>query len=316
MFLYISRKTLYFYKELLYNTVVNTSYENCRICPRECGVNRREKSGYCGAKDRAIVSLATLHFWEEPCISGDKGSGTVFFSGCNLRCNYCQNAEISRALVGEPKTASELADIFLSLQNMSAHNVNLVTATPYLPTVIEALSKAKEKGLKIPVVYNTGGYEKVEAVRALEGKVNVYLPDFKYVTGDLAKKYSQAEDYPSIVINAIDEMVRQVGAPRLENGIIKSGVIIRHLVLPGHKDEAQKVLRLIAERWGKDVFVSIMRQYTPDFATADCDLTRRVTSYEYNAVANEALRLCINGFTQSAESATKAYTPDFTKKYK
>lgn len=293
------------------NGKMRLNYENCGLCPRECGADRRSALGYCGCGGTAVVSKVMLHCWEEPPISGDRGSGAVFFSGCNLRCNYCQNRDISFAVRGAPRTAEQLSGDFLRLVGDGAHNINLVTATPYLPTVITALRIAKLGGLTVPVVYNTGGYEKVEAVEALGSHVDVWLPDFKYMSAELSAKYSAAPDYPDVAVNAIDAMVRQAGAPVIENGLIKRGVIIRHLVLPGHRDDSVRVVREIARRWGGRVLVSLMRQFTPEFASPDCDLKRRVTSFEYNAVLDAAAECGLNGFCQDADSATAAFTPDF-----
>lgn len=287
------------------------TYYNCRICPRECGVDRRESRGYCGGGAGALVAKIMRHCYEEPCISGTNGSGGVFFSGCNLRCNYCQNRDISFSRVGEELAADGLCVKFLELQGMGVHNINLVTATPYLPTVIPALKKAREAGLKIPVVYNSGGYEKTETVAALGSLVDVWLPDFKYYSHDLANKYSKAPDYPDVAISAIDEMVKRSPVPITESGLIKRGVIIRHLVLPGHRDDSARVLNTVAERWGGRVLISLMRQYTPDFAAEDCDLKRRVTTYEYNELLKLAEELGLNGYFQDADSASPEYTPDF-----
>lgn len=286
------------------------SYKNCKICPRECGADRTTSTGFCGGRDKALVAKIMRHLYEEPCISGTRGSGGVFFSGCNLRCNYCQNRDISFSLTGEELTAEELAIKFLELQGMGVHNVNLVTATPYLPTVIPALRKAKESGLKIPVVYNSGGYEKRETVAALASLVDVWLPDFKYFDGSLAAKYSRAPDYPERAIPAIDEMVKACGEVVIEDGLIKRGVIIRHLVLPSHRDDSEKVLQTISERWG-NALVSLMRQYTPEFAAPECDLKRRVTTFEYRSLLRLAENLGLRGYFQDAESASAAFTPDF-----
>ncbi len=290
-----------------------TDYENCTICPRECGVNRHISRGYCGGGDKALVAKIMRHRFEEPCISGDRGSGGVFFSCCNLRCNYCQNRDISRSAVGTGMTAEELCAEFLALQEAGVHNINLVTATPYLPTVIPALEEGKRRGLNIPVVYNTGGYEKTEAIAALAPLVDVWLPDLKYAEPALAAKYSAAPDYPEVAVAAIDEMVKLCPRPIIKDGIMKRGVIVRHLVLPGHGDDSARVLRTVAERWGKSVLLSLMRQYTPEFAAAECDLTRRVTSLEYKRLLTLARELGLNGYFQDADSATSAYTPDFSK---
>ena len=287
------------------------NYSNCTLCPRECGADRRTGRGYCGGGDKAVVSKIMLHRWEEPSVSGTNGSGAVFFSGCNLRCSFCQNRDISFAIKGKEYGGAELAAEFLQLQGAGAHNINIVTATPYLPTVIGALSRVK-KELDIPVVYNTGGYEKAAAVRALGGLVDVWLPDFKYYDGALAAKYSAAPDYFETAAQAIDAMVGLAGAPVIEDGLVKRGVIVRHLVLPGHRDDSARVVREIAARWGDKVLISLMRQYTPDFAAADCDLKRRVTSFEYNSVLAVAEECGLKGYAQDAGSAHAAYTPDFT----
>lgn len=292
---------------------MDLSYEHCELCPRRCGVNRAEKTGYCGGGTKAVVAKTMLHMWEEPCISGTRGSGAVFFSGCNLRCSYCQNRDVSRAVVGELMDAERLAGEFRNLVGLGAHNINLVTATPYLPTVVAALKDFKKTNPFVPIVYNTGGYELPEAIGALGGLVDVYLPDFKYSDCNLAAKYSAATDYPSVAVRAIDAMVSQAGEIVIENGLIVRGVIIRHLVLPGHRADSIAVLRTIAKRWGNKVKVSVMRQFTPDFASADCDLRRRVTSFEYSEVLREAEALGLDGYFQDPDSASAAFTPDFAE---
>lgn len=286
------------------------------MCPRRCGADRRTGAGYCGCGDGAAVAKTMLHIWEEPPVSGTRGSGAVFFSGCNLRCIYCQNRDISFSVAGRRMSRGELADAFLSLRDAGAHNINLVTAAPYLPDAEGALGIARRRGLDLPVVYNTGGYELPEAVEALSPYVDVWLPDFKYASAALAAKYSSAPDYPAVAEEAIDRMVRLTGPPVIENGLIRRGVIVRHLVLPGCRADSMRVVRRIAEKWGGDVKLSLMRQYTPDFAPPGCGLNRRVTTFEYNSVLEEALRLGLDGWFQDADSATKAYTPDFTNNVK
>ena len=281
------------------------------LCPRACGTDRRNGRGYCGAPAETVVAKVMLHKWEEPCISGEHGSGAVFFSGCNLRCSFCQNRDISFALKGERVNDERLAEIFLGLRDKGAHNINLVTATPYLPAVINALRTARAQGLDIPVVYNTGGYEMPETVEALSEVVDVWLPDLKYSDSALSAKYSRASDYPEVALRAIDSMVKFAGAPVIENGLIKRGVIVRYLVLPGYRRDGEAVLRTIAERWGGKVLLSLMRQFTPDFASPDCDLKRRVTSFEYNSLLSLALSLGLDGYFQDASSAVASFTPAF-----
>ena len=281
------------------------------LCPRACGTDRRNGRGYCGAPAETVVAKVMLHKWEEPCISGEHGSGAVFFSGCNLRCSFCQNRDISFALKGERVNDERLAEIFLGLRDKGAHNINLVTATPYLPAVINALRTARAQGLDIPVVYNTGGYEMPETVEALSEVVDVWLPDMKYSDSALSAKYSRASDYPEVALRAIDRMVKFAGAPVIENGLIKRGVIVRYLVLPGYRRDGEAVLRTIAERWGGKVLLSLMRQFTPDFASPDCDLKRRVTSFEYNSLLSLALSFGLDGYFQDASSAVASFTPNF-----
>lgn len=286
----------------------------CSLCPRECGADRTKDKGYCGGGSEIMLARAALHFWEEPCISGARGSGTVFFSGCGLKCCYCQNHEISSGGVGKKVTPQRLADIFLELQDKGAHNINLVTAAQYLTGVIKALDIAKQS-LNIPIVYNTSGYEKTEALRELYGNVDIYLPDIKYYSSELSYKYSKAKDYFDVASEAIMEMISQAGAPVFdEHGMMKSGVVIRHLVLPGAKDDSISILNWISENLPEGSFVlSLMSQYTPAHRACDFkEIDRRVTTYEYDAVVSEALRLDLdNGFIQQRSSAKKEYTPPF-----
>lgn len=282
---------------------------NCNLCPRKCNADRSRTVGFCGCGKDVTVAKAMLHMWEEPCISGTRGSGAVFFSGCNLRCSYCQNRDISRAPVGEKVDAMSLAAIMHRLEKQGAHNINLVTAAHFLPTILDAIELYKKSG-GLPVIYNTSAYETAEAVDRLSGLVDVFLPDLKYHDSTLSEKYSSAPDYNEIAVTAIDRMVSVKGEVITENGLIKGGVIIRHLVLPAHKKDSERVLRQIAQRWGGKVKISLMRQYTPEFASGGAP-TRRVTSYEYNSLLALCKELKLDGYFQSAESATVRYTPDF-----
>ena len=286
----------------------------CALCPRACRVDRTAgQIGVCGMPDTLYVSRVAPHLWEEPPISGTRGSGTVFFSGCNLRCVFCQNRSISREGVGRPIREEELIDRILSLQEAGVHNVNLVTPTHYTAALARLLEKLKPR-LQIPVVWNSGGYESVEALRMVEGLVDVYLPDFKYLSAELSAAYSAAPDYAERATEAVREMYRQVGAYRERDGLAEAGVIVRHLVLPGCRADSMAVLRHVADILpAADIRVSVMRQYTPDFAL-DCphkNLHRRVTEFEYRSVLDEAARLGLEGFSQGKDAATKAYTPDF-----
>lgn len=286
----------------------------CRLCPRACGVDRtRGEMGVCGMPDTFWISRCAPHRWEEPPISGTRGSGTVFFTGCNLRCVFCQNRTISREGVGCPVTEEELADKILALQEQGVHNINLVTPTHYTAQLVRLLDRIKPS-LQIPVVWNCGGYESVEALRMAEGLVDVYLPDFKYISSDLSAAYSAAPDYADRATEAVLEMYRQVGKYCEQDGLAAKGMIIRHLVLPGCRADSMAVLRHIAAILPPaDIRVSIMRQYTPDFAM-DCphkNLRRRVTEFEYTSVLEEANRLGLEGFSQGKDAADKAYTPDF-----
>ena len=292
--------------------------KECVMCPRNCPVNRKlGERGFCGVGNEFVIGSADLHFWEEPCISGKRGSGAIFFSGCNLRCVFCQNKDISREIVGKKYTESELISKMLELQERGAHNINLVTATPYSLFVAHALEKAK-KDLKIPIVYNCGGYESIEALRALDGLVDIYLPDFKYYDEDIAKKYSSAPNYAEISSKSLIEMHRRVGKLTLdENGIATRGLIVRHLVLPSHREDSKAVLKHISEILPvNDVTLSLMRQYTPDFADEDApkNLKRRLTSFEYDDVLNYALSLGFDGFSQEKDSAKRDFTPEFNKR--
>ena len=286
---------------------------HCTLCPRLCGADRTRTAGFCGGGSEVRIARAALHQWEEPCISGSRGSGAVFFSGCPLRCCFCQNREISRENFGAAITTRRLADIFLELEQQGAHNINLVSPTQYVPWILEALELARPR-LSIPIVYNTGGYERVETLRMLQGAVDIYLPDLKYVDSARGKKYSGAEDYFAAASAAIEEMVRQTGPFRLgEDGLLQKGVVVRHLVLPAGRKDSAAVVEWLWQRFGCEaVLLSLMSQYTPSFYQGPWkELTRPVSSYEYNQVVNRAAELGMPGYMQEKSSATADYTPSF-----
>ena len=288
----------------------------CNACPRKCGALRQGDGslGVCGVPREFVVSRVSLHPWEEPPISGEKGSGTVFFAGCNLRCVFCQNKPISQGHQGKMMTGAELEAAMFDLRDRGATNINLVTPTHYAEALAPLLARIKP-ALGIPIVYNCGGYESVDTLKTLEGLIDVYLPDFKYASGELAKKYSGAPDYPEYAEPALAEMLRQVGRPAFgEDGTLKKGVIVRHLVLPGNRQDSINVLSRLAERFGtKDYLLSLLWQYTPEFAkdTPYKELHRRVTTFEYESVADHARRLGFEGFFQEKASASAEYTPPF-----
>lgn len=287
----------------------------CFLCPRRCGADRESgAAGVCGMTDKIKVARAAPHMWEEPPVSGVRGSGTVFFSGCPLKCVFCQNRVLSADGYGVEVDEAALERIIMSLAKQGVHNINLVTPTHFSDKLIPVLQSVRPK-LNIPIVYNCGGYESVEALRRLEGLIDIYLPDFKYASGELAAKYSAAPDYPEVASAALCEMYRQVGSAEFDaDGMMRRGVIVRHLVLPGCRRDSAEVLRLIAETVPvEDIKLSIMRQYTPEFVDADKfpELARRLTGFEYDYVVKEAARLGFDGFTQQKESATSEYTPSF-----
>ena len=287
----------------------------CSLCPRMCNIDREVTTGYCGVKNTLRVARAALHFWEEPCISGEEGSGAVFFTGCNLRCVFCQNYQIARAEQGKEITVERLSEIFLELQEKKANNINLVTATHYVPQVVEALKMAKSQGLHIPVVYNCGGYETVETLNLLEGLVDIYLPDFKYVDSERAKRYSHAENYPEAAKTALAEMVRQQPEAEFdERGMMKKGVIVRHLMLPGGIKDSKAVVKYLYETYGNQIFVSLMNQYTPLPHVADYpEINRKLKKFEYDRLVDYAIALGVeNGFIQEGETAEESFIPAFT----
>ena len=286
--------------------------EKCTICPYKCGIDRTKITGRCKATDKIKIALYSVHKFEEPCISGENGSGTIFFSNCNMNCIYCQNYEISQQGKGREISIEELANIMIKQQEKGVENINLVTPTSYAIQIIEAIKIAKEKGLKIPIVYNTNGYENVETIKLLEGFVDIYLPDLKYVDNALSKKYSKVDNYFEIAIKAIKEMYRQVGQPILnENGIMQKGLMIRHLILPNQVENSKQILKWIKENMDDHVFVSIMAQYFPTYkAKENNELNRKLTQKEYEEVENYLYDLELeNGYIQELGEHEEEYVP-------
>lgn len=287
--------------------------DSCRLCPRHCRIDRTEQRGFCGADTLPRIGRAALHFYEEPCISGIGGSGAVFFSGCNLKCIFCQNKVLQDGTRGKLFTAEELAEIFLSLQSQGAHNINLVTPTPHIDTIVPALLKARAEGLTVPVVYNTNSFMDVDSVKKLEGLVDIWLADLKYKDRRLAGKLSLASDYFPVAISAIDMMYRQSGGLKIDprSSLAVSGVLIRHLVLPGCLFDTRDILTFIKEKYGADTYLSLMSQYTPAPGLPK-PFDRRLTSREYESAMEYAIMLGLEHvFIQDMSSATFAYTPDF-----
>lgn len=289
--------------------------ESCKLCPRNCGVNRLNgKKGFCGASDKIRVARAALHYWEEPCISGEIGSGTVFFSHCTLKCVFCQNYNISQCEWGKDITIERLSDIFLELQEKGALNINLVTPTHYVPQIIEALKIAKNKGLRLPIIYNSSGYEKLETIKLLNGYIDVYLPDIKYFESKYSSKYSKANSYFEFALEAIKEMVNQVGEVEFnKDGIIKKGVIIRHLMLPGLLFDSKKIIDAIYKNFGDKVYISIMNQYTPlENVEKYPELNRSLNRKHYDSIIDYALGIGIkNGFIQDEGTDKESFIPLF-----
>lgn len=286
----------------------------CEICPRNCGVDRDISSGYCKSSDNIKIARRALHYWEEPCISGEKGSGTVFFSGCNMGCVYCQNKEISHGGFGEEVSVERLAEIFLSLQSQGALNINLVTPTHFWPGIKKAVLLAKEKGLTLPIVCNTSCYEKPETIAGIADIIDIWLPDFKYIEKQPAARYSRAPDYPAFAKQALDIMVKNQPRPVFgEDGIMKKGVIVRHLVLPGQIKAAKEIIKYLYERYGDKIYISIMSQYTPcsDLSRYP-EINRKITPAEYDEVVDFAVDLGLeNGFIQEGEAASESFIPPF-----
>ena len=288
--------------------------KKCDICPRRCGADRENGVGFCGVKEQFKVAKIMIHRGEEPVISGTRGSGAVFFSGCNLRCVYCQNMQISRGGNGKYFLPEELEKEIFALEEKGVHNIDFITAAHYAVPLARLLERIKPR-LKVPIVYNSSGYEDVERLKKLDGLVDVFLPDFKYCSVEAAQKYSSAPDYPSVAVAAIGELVRQRGKAVIEDGLIKSGVIIRHLVLPQMRKDGIEIMRIIAEKFPQ-ALVSVMRQYTPSFNCSDYgELDRKVTSFEYESVVKEAARLSLSGFMQEKGCESSELTPDFDDIY-
>lgn len=289
-----------------------SEYEKCTLCNRRCDVNRYEKTGFCGMPSEVYITRAAPHYWEEPPISGTNGSGTIFFAGCSLGCIFCQNKDISRSIAGKAVGIDKMVDVMLSLQNKGVHNINLVTPTHYAPSIKYAVEQAKEKGLDIPIVYNTGTFDSVETIKSLKGTVNIYLPDLKYYRNQTSMKYSRAEKYVDQAREAIEEMYNQVGKPIFDgSGIMLSGVIVRILLLPGHLAEAKLSLKYLVDTYGDNIYVSLMNQYTP-MPDMPAPLNRRVTYSEYNELVEYAEKLGLkNGFFQDFGTAEESYIPSF-----
>lgn len=288
----------------------------CNLCPRHCGVVRENgHPGICGVDSRIYAARAALHRWEEPCISGTNGSGTVFFSGCGLRCVYCQNYDIATTQVGKEISRQRLTEIFLELQEQGAANLNLVTPSHYVLEIIPALEEAKKQGLQIPVVYNTSGYERVETLKMLDGIVDIYLTDFKYMNEETAARYSKAGDYPAAAKSALEEMVRQVGQPVFDQkGMMQCGVIVRHLLLPGHVHEAEQVVKYVYEIYGNRIYLSLMNQFTPFERLHDNypEIARKVTKREYETLIDFALDLGVEqAYMQEGDTAEESFIPSF-----
>ena len=294
------------------NEKIGARLEYCTICPHNCKIDRTKNPGRCKSTDKIKIALYSIHNFEEPCISGEKGSGTIFFSNCNMNCVFCQNYEISQLGRGKEITIEELANIMIKQQERNVQNINLVTPTSYALHIIEAIKIARKKGLKIPIVYNTNGYESVETLKLLEGYIDIYLPDLKYYYDDLAKKYSKVDNYFEIATKAIQEMYRQVGVPVLnENGVMKKGLMIRHLILPNEVQNSKKVLKWIKENIDSKVYVSIMAQYFPTYNAKEIpEIARKITKEEYEKVENYLYELDLeNGYIQELGEHEEEYVP-------
>lgn len=290
-------------------------YENCLLCPRKCGINRSTgQTGVCGVSSEIKVARAALHYWEEPCISGKRGSGAVFFSGCSLHCVFCQNREISDGKAGKLISKERLSDIFMELADKGANNINLVTPGQYIPDIVWAVNDAKSRGMKLPIIYNTSGYENVTELKLLEGIVDVYLPDFKYMDSTLSAKYSRAKDYTSVAKQALSEMVRQQPDVVIDDatGLIQKGVIVRQLLLPGHVNDAKAVLKYLYDTYHDHVYISMMSQFTPIALKDYPEINRTVTRREYERLVDYALKIGItNAFIQEGDVAKDSFIPAF-----
>lgn len=306
----------------------------CTLCPRNCAVDRKKgETGVCGQSEKLKVARAALHHWEEPCISGTRGSGTIFFSGCTLHCVFCQNRSIANGSVGKEISTERLSEICLELQEKGAHNINLVTPGHFVPQIVKALERAKAQGLLLPIVYNTSSYERVEALRQLDGLVDIYLPDFKYMNAELSARYSHAPDYSEVAKVAIAEMVRQTGKavflknngfaqntrilededPLEDGALMVRGTIVRHLLLPGYKQDSKEIIGYLYKTYGDTIYISIMNQFTPLVGLGKYpELNRKVTEEEYEEVVDYAIALGVeHGFIQEGETAIESFIPEF-----
>ena len=294
---------------------IMNKYENCLLCPRKCGINRAiGQTGVCGVSAEIRVARAALHYWEEPCISGKKGSGAVFFSGCSLHCVFCQNREISDGKAGKVISKERLSDIFIELAGKGANNINLVTPGQYIPDIVWAVNDARSRGMKLPIVYNTSGYENVTELKLLDGIVDVYLPDFKYMDSALSAKYSRAKDYPSVAKQAISEMVRQQPGVVIDDatGLIQKGVIVLQLLLPGHVNDAKAILKYLHDTYQDSIYISMMSQFTPIELKYYPEINRTVTRREYERLIDYAIKIGItNAFIQEGNVAKDSFIPAF-----
>ena len=294
---------------------IMNKYQNCLLCPRKCGINRGTgQTGVCGVSAEIRVARAALHYWEEPCISGEKGSGAVFFSGCSLHCVFCQNREISDGKAGKVISKERLSDIFLELKAKGANNINLVTPGQYIPDIVWAVSDARRRGMELPIVYNTSGYEDAKELKLLDGIVDVYLPDFKYMDSALSAKYSRAKDYPSVAKQALSEMVRQQPKVVIDDatGLIQKGVIVRQLLLPGHVNDAKAILKYLHDTYQNSIYISMMSQFTPIALKAYPEINRTVTRREYERLIDYAIKIGItNAFIQEGDVAKDSFIPAF-----
>ena len=288
--------------------------KNCMLCPRKCGVNRYEVKGACGANNKIKLAYYSLHEWEEPVISGSNGSGTIFFSNCNMKCIYCQNKKISIDGYGKYISNKKLGEIMIKLQDMGAHNINLVTPTPYVPQIAHVLRNIKNKELKIPVVYNTSSYENIGTIIMMRNLVDIYLADLRYFDDSLGIRYSKCKNYFEMATMAIDEMFRQVGPPIIADGLLKKGLVVRVLILPGHIHDAKEIIHYLYTTYHNDIFISIMNQYTPVTSCKYENLNRKITEDEYEEVINFALTIGVdNAFIQEGDTAMESFIPKFDK---
>ena len=294
---------------------MNELLKKCTLCPRNCQINRNNNElGFCNMSSELMVARASLHFWEEPIISGENGSGTVFFSGCNLKCVFCQNFNISNNNFGKKISIERLSEIFLELQEKGAHNINLVTPTHFVPQIIESIKISKKSGLSIPIVYNSSGYENVETIKLLDGYIDIYLPDFKYFNNKNALKYSKCPNYFEHASAGLEEMIRQVGNPKFDkNGMLKKGVIVRHMLLPGLLDDSKKIIHYLVNKYDDKIFISIMNQYTPtENLEKYPEINKIVDNKEYQELIDYAIDIGIkNGFMQEGETQKTSFIPEF-----